>query len=70
MSAIVKARRKKMMQKEFAEASARKQAKEAANSAGGLSKKFTAKVENQVGRLAEWVRKFLEDHPLTFVFVL
>lgn len=70
MSATVKASRKKLMQKEFAEAAAKKQANEAANSFGNISKKFTDKAEDLVGRLAEWVREFLEDHPLALVFAV
>lgn len=70
MSATVKASRKKLMQKEFAEAAAKKQANEAANSFGNISKKFTDKAEDLVGRLAEWVREFLEDHPLILVFAV
>ena len=64
MSAAVKASRKKLMQREFAEAAAKKQEKEAANSAGSISRKFTDEAEDLSGRLAECVRKFLEDHPL------
>lgn len=64
MSAAVKASRKKLMQREFAEAAAKKQEKEAANSAGSISRKFTDEAEDLPGRLAECVRKFLEDHPL------
>lgn len=41
MSATVKKTRKKLMQREFAEAAAKKQAKEAANGAGKISKKLT-----------------------------
>ena len=70
MSATVKASRKKLMQKEFAEAAAKKQANEAANSFGNISKKFTDKAEDLVGRLAEWAREFLEDHPLALVFAV
>ena len=70
MSATVKASRKKLMQKEFAEAAAKKQANEAANSFGNISKKFTDKAEDLVGRLAEWAREFLEDHPLILVFAV
>lgn len=70
MCATVKASRKKLMQKEFAEAAAKKQANEAANSFGNISKKFTDKAEDLVGRFAEWAREFLEDHPLALVFAV
>ena len=39
----VKMSRKKLMQREFAEAAAQKQRKEAANGAGSIGKKFTDK---------------------------
>lgn len=70
MSATVKASRKKLMQREFAEAAAKKQASEAANSFGSISKKFTDKAEDLMGRLAEWIREFFEDHPLLLVFAV
>lgn len=70
MSATVKASRKKLMQREFAEAAAKKQASEAANSFGNISKKFTDKAEDLMGRLAEWIREFFEDHPLLLVFAV
>lgn len=53
MSATVKKTRKKLMQREFAEAAAKKQAKEAANGAGKISKKLTDQAEDLMGRLAE-----------------
>lgn len=70
MSATVKASRKKLMQREFAEAAAKKQASEAANSFGSISKKFTDKAEDLMGRIAEWIREFFEDHPLLLVFAV
>jgi len=70
MSATVKASRKKLMQREFAEAAAHKQAKEAANSAGSISKKFTDKAEDLMGRLAEMIREFFEDHPLIMILAV
>lgn len=70
MSATVKASRKKLMQREFAEAAAKKQASEATNSFGSISKKFTDKAEDLMGRLAEWIREFFEDHPLLLVFAV
>lgn len=68
MSATVKKAQKKLMQREFAEAAAKKQAKEAANGAGKISKKFTDKAEDLMGRLAGWVKEFFEDHPLALLF--
>ena len=70
MSATVKASRKKLMQREFAEAAAKKQAAEAANGIGSIGRKFTDKAEDLMGRLAEWIREFFEDHPLLLVFAV
>ena len=63
MSATYKATRKRMMQKEFAEAAAKKKAKEAANGVGSITKRFTDKAEDLMGRLAEWVTEFFQEHP-------
>lgn len=60
----VKASRKKLMQREFAEAAAQKQRKEAANGIGSIGKKFTDKAEDLAGRLAEWIRESVAEHPL------
>lgn len=68
MSAMVKKAQKKLMQKEFAEAAAKKQAKEAANGAGKISKKLTDEAEDLMGRLAEWIKEFFEDHPMALLF--
>lgn len=70
MSATVKKARKKLMQREFAEAAAKKQAKEAANGAGKISKKLTDEAEDLMGRLAEWIKEFFEDHPLILLFAV
>lgn len=70
MSATVKASRKKLMQREFAEAAAHRQAKEAANGAGSISKKFTDKAEDLMGRMAEMIREFFEDHPLMMILAV
>ncbi|MCF0127662.1 MAG: C40 family peptidase, partial [Pseudobutyrivibrio sp.] len=59
----VKAARKKLIQKEYAEAAYKKHAAEAANNAGGFTKRFTDKAEDLVGRLAEAVKEFFEEHP-------
>lgn len=59
--------RKKLMQKEFAEAAHKKQAAETANSFGNIAKRFTDKAEDLVGRLAEWLKEFMEDHPGIFL---
>ena len=68
-AASVKAARKKLMQKEFAEAAYKKQAAEAANSFGSVTKRFTDKAEDLMGRLAEWLKEFVEDHPGLFLIV-
>lgn len=65
----VKVSRKKLMQREFAEAAAQKQRKEAANGAGSIGKKFTDKAEDLAGRLAEWIRESVAEHPLFIVSI-
>ena len=65
----VKMSRKKLMQREFAEAAAQKQSKEAANGAGSIGKKFTDKAEDLAGRLAEWIRESVAEHPLFLVSI-
>ena len=67
LSATVKQTRKKLMQREFAEAAAKKQAKEAANGVGSISRKFTDKAEDLMGRLAEMLKEFCEDHPIGLI---
>ena len=66
----VKMSRKKLMQREFAEAAAQKQRKEAANGAGSIGKKFTDKAEDLAGRLAEWIRESVAEHPLFLVSIV
>lgn len=70
MSATVKKTRKKLMQREFAEAAAKKQAKEAANGAGKISKKLTDQAEDLMGRLAEMLKEFCEDHPIGMILAV
>lgn len=67
INAKVKESRKKHMQREFAEAEAKKREKEAANRAGSISRKLTDKAEDMTGRLAEWIKEFLEDHSLLLI---
>ena len=67
LSATVKQTRKKLMQREFAEAAAKKQAKEVANGVGSISRKFTDKAEDLMGRLAEMLKEFCEDHPIGLI---
>ena len=55
------------MQKEFAEAAYKKQAAETANGFGNIAKRFTDKAGDLVGRLAEWLKEFMEDHPGIFL---
>lgn len=64
MSAVVKQKQKKLMQREFAEAAAKKQAKETANGVGSITRKFTDKAEDLMGRLAEMLMEFCEAHPI------
>lgn len=63
MSAVVKQKQKKLMQREFAEAAVKKQANEAANGVGSITRKFTDKAEDLMGRLAEMLMEFSEAHP-------
>ena len=70
MSATVKKTRKKLMQREFAEAAGKKQAKEAANGAGKISKKLTDQAEDLMGRLAEMLKEFCEDHPIGMIIAV
>ena len=62
MSASAKESRKKLMQREFREAAAKKQAAGATNSFGSMSKGLTDKAEDLMGRLAEWLKEFLADN--------
>lgn len=62
MSAVVKQKQKKLMEREFAEAAAKKQAKDAANGVGSITRKFTDKAEDLMGRLAEMLMEFCEAH--------
>lgn len=70
MSASAKESRKKLMQREFREAAAKKQATGAAKSFGSMSKGLTDKAEDLMGRLAEWLKEFLEDNPLVLIIAL
>ena len=64
MSAAVKQKQKKLMQREFAEAAAKKQVKETANGVGSITRKFTDKAEDLMGRFAEMPMEFCEAHPI------
>ena len=54
---------KKAIKKEITEHAFKQQAKEAANTFGNVSKRFTVKAEDLVGRMVEYVTKFLQEHP-------
>ena len=58
------------MKKEIQHHAQQKQAKETANGANKISKKFTDKAEDMIGRLAEWVTEFLEEHPGLLLAIL
>ena len=64
----VKMSRKKLMQREFAEAATQKQRRRLLNGAGSIGKKFTDKAEDLAGRLAEWIRESVAEHPLFSCF--
>jgi len=61
---------KSRMKKEIQRHAQQKQAKETANGANKISKKFTDKAEDMIGRLAEWVTEFLEEHPGLLIAIL
>ena len=61
---------KSRMKKEIQRHAQQKQAKETANGANKISKKFTDKAEDMIGRLAEWVTEFLEEHPGLLLAIL
>ena len=54
---------KKAIKKEITEHAFKQQAKEAANTFGNVSKWFTDKAEDLVGRMVEYVTEFLHQHP-------
>lgn len=61
---------KSRMKKEIQHHAQKKQAKETANGANKISKKITDKAEDMIGRLAEWVTEFLEEHPGLLLAIL
>ncbi len=60
---LSKAAQKKAIKKEITEHAFKQQAKEAANTFGNVSKWFTDKAEDLVGRMVEYVTEFLHQHP-------
>lgn len=66
-SATVKQTSKKLMQREFAEAAAKQDTAKRANESGGLARKFTDKAEDLMGRFAEMLQEFCEDHPIGLI---
>ena len=54
---------KNRMKREFVEAAHKKQAAENANRVGSLTRKFTDKAEDMVGKIGEWVTEHLAEHP-------
>ena len=60
---LAKQAQKNLMKKEIQEHAFRQQAAEAANSFGNVAKKFTDKAEDLMGRIAEAVVEFFEEHP-------
>ena len=63
-------KQKDLMKKEIQANAMRRRAKEEANSIGSLTKRFTDKAEDLVGRMAEAVAEFLEEHPLILIISL
>ena len=60
---LSKVAQKKAIKKEITEHAFKQQAKEAANTFGNVSKRFTDKAEDLVGRMVEYVTEFLQEHP-------
>mgnify|MGYP003317058489 CR=1 FL=1 len=60
---LAKQAQKNLMKKEIQEHAFRQQAAEAANGFGNVAKKFTDKAEDLMGRIAEAVVEFFEEHP-------
>ena len=61
---------KNRMKKEIQLQAAKAKAKEEANSFGSFAKRTIDKAEDLVGRLAEAVAEFFEDHPLILIITL
>lgn len=66
-NATSKALQKSQMKKEIQRNAQKQVTKEGANSAGSFGKRFVDKAEDLVGRLAEMVAEFLEEHPMALV---
>ncbi len=58
------------MKKEIEAYAAKKSAKESANAAGGITKKLTDEAEDLVGRIAEAVKEFVEEHPVLILILI
>lgn len=58
---------KNLMKKEIQKHAAKEQARENANAFGSFTKKFVDRAEDMVGRLAEAVGEFVEEHPLALL---
>ena len=67
-SAAQKKSQRKHMQREYSADATKKQAKETSDKAGRFAKRTTDKAEDLMGKLAENVKEYLEDHPLITVF--
>ena len=55
------------MKKEIQKNAMKEQARENANAAGSLTRRFVDKAEDMAGKLAEAVAEFLQEHPLAIV---
>ena len=58
---------KSLMKKEIQRQAIKERARESANGAGSVSKKFVDKAEDMAGKLAEAIREFIEEHPLGII---
>lgn len=61
---------KNAIKKEYQEYAFRKQAKETANQVGNISKKFTDKAEDLVGKIGEWIVEHVADNPIILFIAL
>ena len=70
MGSSSKQMQKDLLKKEIQKQAYRKQAKEAANGASSISKRFVDKAEDMVGKIAEAIAEFAREHPLGSILAL
>ena len=65
-----KAAQHQFMKKEFQRVASQKSTAEAANSFGSLSRKFTDRAEDIVGKIGEWISEHLSEHALAVLVLV